>query len=98
MVRCYLRADPLGRANRRLPGVPRSARPAALPCPDNLRAVTDRPSLLVRTWNIAHGRDLRPNRDSGRYGHVRRKHVGEMAQLAARDRPDLVLLQEVPVW
>ena len=59
--------------------------------------MTDPPALLVRSWNIAHGRDIPPRERDG-YGHVRRKHLGRMAELMARDRPDLVLLQEVPVW
>jgi endonuclease/exonuclease/phosphatase family metal-dependent hydrolase len=57
--------------------------------------VPDRVPLLVRTWNIAHGRDVPPD---GRYTHVRRKLLREMAQVMIEDGPDLVLLQEVPVW
>jgi endonuclease/exonuclease/phosphatase family metal-dependent hydrolase len=52
-------------------------------------------SLLVRTWNIAHGRDVPPDAD---HGHLRRKLLGEMAAVMIEDEPDLVLLQEVPVW
>ncbi len=59
--------------------------------------MTERPELLVRSWNIAHGRDIPPRERDG-YGHVRRKHLREMAELVARDGPDIVLLQEVPVW
>ncbi len=55
----------------------------------------DRAPLLVRTWNIAHGRDVPP--DSG-HTHVRRKLLREMARVMIEDAPDLVLLQEVPVW
>ncbi len=51
--------------------------------------------LLVRTWNIAHGRDVPPTRD---YGHARRKMLDQMAGMISADDPDLVLLQEVPVW
>ena len=51
--------------------------------------------LLVRTWNIAHGRDVPPGPG---YGHARRKLLGEMADLITADRPDVVMLQEVPVW
>lgn len=56
----------------------------------------ERIRLLVRTWNVAHGRDVPPA--GGRYGHVRRKLLGEMTELATADEPDLVVLQEVPVW
>jgi endonuclease/exonuclease/phosphatase family metal-dependent hydrolase len=52
-------------------------------------------SLLVRTWNIAHGRDFPPDAD---HGHLRRKLLREMAAVMTEDDPDLVLLQEVPVW
>ncbi len=51
--------------------------------------------LLVRTWNIAHGRDVPPGPE---YGHAHRKLLGEMADLITADRPDVVMLQEVPVW
>ncbi len=53
-------------------------------------------SLRVRTWNIAHGMDVPPMREG--YRHERRKHLDEMARLMVQDAPDLVLLQEVPVW
>jgi endonuclease/exonuclease/phosphatase family metal-dependent hydrolase len=52
-------------------------------------------SLLVRTWNIAHGRDFPP--DAG-HAQLRRKLLREMAAVMIEDDPDLVLLQEVPVW
>ena len=52
-------------------------------------------SLLIRTWNIAHGRDVPPGAE---HGHVRRKLLREMAQVMIEDDPDVVLLQEVPVW
>jgi endonuclease/exonuclease/phosphatase family metal-dependent hydrolase len=52
-------------------------------------------SLLIRTWNIAHGRDIPPGAE---HGHMRRKLLREMAQVMTQDDPDLVLLQEVPVW
>jgi endonuclease/exonuclease/phosphatase family metal-dependent hydrolase len=52
-------------------------------------------SLLVRTWNIAHGRDFPPDAD---HRHLRRKLLREMAAVMTEDDPDLVLLQEVPVW
>src|SRR5918911_4179118 len=52
-------------------------------------------SLLVRTWNIAHGRDVPPGPG---YGHARRKLLEEMCAVMVEDDPDIVLLQEVPVW
>ena len=51
--------------------------------------------LLVRTWNIAHGRDVPPGPE---YGHAHRKLLREMVDLFAADGPDVVMLQEVPVW
>jgi len=58
--------------------------------------VSEPVSLRVRTWNIAHGMDVPPMREG--YRHERRKHLDEMARLMVQDAPDLVLLQEVPVW
>lgn len=52
-------------------------------------------ALLVRTWNIAHGRDVPPG---PAYGHTRHKVLDEMAAVMREGDPDLVLLQEVPVW
>jgi endonuclease/exonuclease/phosphatase family metal-dependent hydrolase len=46
-------------------------------------------TLLVRTWNLYHGR-TKPN--SGR------AHLEQAVKLAADGRPDVVALQEVPVW
>ena len=51
--------------------------------------------LLIRTWNIAHGRDVPAGPG---HGHLRRKLLREMAETMVQDAPDLVLLQEVPVW
>jgi endonuclease/exonuclease/phosphatase family metal-dependent hydrolase len=45
--------------------------------------------LLVRTWNLFHGNAKPPER---------RAFLEEMVRLATRDRPDVVCLQEVPVW
>lgn len=45
--------------------------------------------LLVRTWNVFHGNADPPRRD----GHLRR-----MVELAAADGPDVLCLQELPVW
>ena len=46
-------------------------------------------ALLVRTWNVFHGNAVPPERDA---------FLEEMVRLAVADAPDLVLLQEVPVW
>ena len=45
--------------------------------------------LLVRTWNVFHGNAHPPRR---------RGYLREMIELVAGDRPDVVALQEVPVW
>jgi endonuclease/exonuclease/phosphatase family metal-dependent hydrolase len=45
--------------------------------------------VLVRTWNLFHGNTLPPQR---------RAFLREMVELATHDRPDVVCLQEVPVW
>ena len=46
-------------------------------------------SVLVRSWNLFHGNTKPP----GRVAHLER-----IVRLAIEDDPDLVLLQEVPVW
>jgi endonuclease/exonuclease/phosphatase family metal-dependent hydrolase len=46
-------------------------------------------SLLVRTWNLFHGNTSPPERAG---------HLEEMVRLAAADEPDVLCLQEVPVW
>ena len=45
--------------------------------------------LLVRTWNLFHGNAVPPER---------RAFLREMVELVAVDDPDVVCLQEVPVW
>jgi endonuclease/exonuclease/phosphatase family metal-dependent hydrolase len=45
--------------------------------------------LVVRTWNVCHGRTHPPGR---------RTHLRQMVELVTADGPDLVALQEVPVW
>jgi endonuclease/exonuclease/phosphatase family metal-dependent hydrolase len=45
--------------------------------------------LLVRTWNLYHGRSLPP---SGRL------YLERMVRLVTADAPDVVALQEVPLW
>jgi endonuclease/exonuclease/phosphatase family metal-dependent hydrolase len=45
--------------------------------------------LLVRTWNLFHGRTFPENRSV---------HLERMVRLATQDAPDVVCLQEVPVW
>jgi endonuclease/exonuclease/phosphatase family metal-dependent hydrolase len=46
-------------------------------------------SLLVRTWNVFHGNANPPER---------RGFLEEMVRLASSDRPDVLCLQELPVW
>ena len=46
-------------------------------------------SLLVRTWNVFHGNASPPER---------RGYLEEMVQLASEDGPDVLCLQELPVW
>jgi len=45
--------------------------------------------LLVRTWNVFHGNAVPPER---------RAYLREMVELVTADGPDVVCLQEVPVW
>jgi endonuclease/exonuclease/phosphatase family metal-dependent hydrolase len=45
--------------------------------------------LLVRTWNVFHGNASPPERAS---------FLKEMVELATADRPDVLCLQELPVW
>ena len=45
--------------------------------------------MLVRSWNVFHGRTS----PSGR-----RVHLREMVELASRDAPDVLCLQELPLW
>jgi endonuclease/exonuclease/phosphatase family metal-dependent hydrolase len=45
--------------------------------------------MLVRTWNLFHG-NASP---AGRKAYLR-----QMIELVTRDRPDVVCLQELPVW
>jgi len=46
-------------------------------------------SLLVRTWNVFHGNAVPPERDA---------FLEQMVALALADDPDVLCLQEVPVW
>ena len=45
--------------------------------------------MLVRTWNLFHGNTSPPGR---------RAFLREMVELVTADRPDVVCLQEIPVW
>jgi len=45
--------------------------------------------LLVRTWNVFHGNAFPAERDA---------FLEEMVRLASADEPDVLCLQEVPVW
>jgi endonuclease/exonuclease/phosphatase family metal-dependent hydrolase len=46
-------------------------------------------SLLVRTWNLYHGRT---------YPKTGRTYLERMVRLISLDAPDIVALQEVPLW
>src|SRR6476646_4893393 len=52
-----------------------------------IRSTVER--LLVRTWNLFHGNTLPPGRKA---------FLRELVRLASSDRPDVLCLQEVPVW
>jgi endonuclease/exonuclease/phosphatase family metal-dependent hydrolase len=45
--------------------------------------------LVVRTWNVFHG---------NAFPAERKAYLEEMVRLASADRPDVLCLQEVPVW
>lgn len=45
--------------------------------------------MLVRSWNLFHGNTVPPGR---------RSRLEEMVRLGARDGPDVLCLQEVPLW
>jgi endonuclease/exonuclease/phosphatase (EEP) superfamily protein YafD len=45
--------------------------------------------VLVRTWNLFHGNSVPPGRTA---------YLEPMVRLAATDRPDVLLLQELPLW
>jgi hypothetical protein len=45
--------------------------------------------LLVRTWNLFHGRTSPPSNDF---------HLEKMVRTVVEDGPDVVAFQEVPVW
>jgi endonuclease/exonuclease/phosphatase family metal-dependent hydrolase len=45
--------------------------------------------LLLRTWNVFHGNASPPERHA---------FLEQMVRLAVADRPDVVCLQELPVW
>jgi endonuclease/exonuclease/phosphatase family metal-dependent hydrolase len=45
--------------------------------------------MLVRSWNLFHGNTVPAER---------RSHLEEVIRLACADRPDVVCLQEVPLW
>jgi endonuclease/exonuclease/phosphatase family metal-dependent hydrolase len=45
--------------------------------------------VLIRSWNVYHGRSYPPGR---------RGHVAAAVRLASADRPDVLCLQELPLW
>jgi endonuclease/exonuclease/phosphatase family metal-dependent hydrolase len=52
-------------------------------------ALARRPLMLVRSWNVFHGNAVPPQR---------RSFLAEMVRLASDDRPEVLCLQELPVW
>ena len=46
-------------------------------------------AVIVRSWNLFHGNVVPVER---------RTHIERMVRVAAADRPDVLCLQEVPVW
>ena len=46
-------------------------------------------ALLIRSWNVFHGNSSPPGR---------RSHLRTMVELATADGPDVLCLQEVPLW
>jgi endonuclease/exonuclease/phosphatase family metal-dependent hydrolase len=63
--------------------MPKSESPA---WPDSERIIV---ALVIRTWNVFHGNTDPPGR---------RAYLRQMIELMSRDRPDVVCLQELPVW
>ena len=47
------------------------------------------PQLLVRSWNVFHGNASPPERQA---------YLEQAVRLATADEPDVLLLQELPVW
>ena len=45
--------------------------------------------MLVRTWNLFHGNTNPPRRGA---------YLREMVELITTGSPDVVCLQEIPVW
>lgn len=45
--------------------------------------------MVIRSWNLFHGNTFPPGSSV---------HLEEMVELASADRPDVLVLQEVPVW
>src|SRR4051794_9659267 len=63
--------------------MPNSERPA-WPAPERIVV-----ALVIRTWNVFHGNTDPPGR---------RAYLRQMIELVTGDRPDVVCLQELPVW
>jgi endonuclease/exonuclease/phosphatase family metal-dependent hydrolase len=57
--------------------------------PQHAPRLISRLGLLVRTWNVFHGNAVPPER---------RAFLEDMLRLATADGPDVVCLQELPVW
>jgi endonuclease/exonuclease/phosphatase family metal-dependent hydrolase len=45
--------------------------------------------MLIRSWNLFHGHTCPPGWEA---------YLEEMLRLASADRPDVLVLQEIPVW
>jgi len=54
-----------------------------------MRSYSSGVPVLIRSWNLFHGNTSPPRRTN---------HLEEMVRLAAADQPDVLLLQEIPVW
>jgi endonuclease/exonuclease/phosphatase family metal-dependent hydrolase len=54
-----------------------------------LSGIARRGTVLIRSWNLFHGNTTPPRRHA---------YLEEMVRLVTVDRPDVVCLQELPVW
>src|SRR6188474_95163 len=54
-----------------------------------MRSYSSGVPVLIRSWNLFHGNTCPPSQTT---------YLEEMARLASADRPDVLLLQEIPVW
>ena len=54
-----------------------------------MRTASSVRTVLIRSWNLFHGNTLPPQRQA---------FLREMVELAIADEPDVLCLQEVPLW